>query len=314
MNRQSTARAPEDAPVVSMRGISKTYRQRRRKNTVLQDLDLDILPGETLALVGESGSGKTTLSRIVVGLTDPDAGRILTDGRDLTRHRRQASAERALLVQMVFQDPYASMNPRMRIRDVIAEPLHTHRRTSLGTAGIRRRVGELLESVDLEPAIGERYPHECSGGQRQRIAIARALALEPRLLVLDEPTSALDVSVQAKILDLLAELQERTGVALLFVTHDLAVVSGIADRIAVMAAGRLEEVGPCREVLAAPSSEVTRRLLDSVAHPDPRRANPKLLTRSGAASGPTDDARRAAAPVPGPADGDGDGDGDGGSA
>lgn len=310
MNRQSTARAPEDAPVVSMRGISKTYRQRRRENTVLRDVDLDILPGETLALVGESGSGKTTLSRIVVGLTDPDAGRILTDGRDLTRHRRQASAERALLVQMVFQDPYASMNPRLRIRDVIAEPLHTHRRASLGAAGIRRRVGELLESVDLEPAIGERYPHECSGGQRQRIAIARALALEPRLLVLDEPTSALDVSVQAKILNLLAELQERTGVALLFVTHDLAVVSGIADRIAVMAAGRLEEVGPCREVLASPSSEVTRRLLDSVAHPDPRRANPKLLARSGAASGPADDAGRAAAPVPGPADGDGAADGD----
>lgn len=311
MNRQSTARAPEDAPVVSMRGISKTYRQRRRENTVLRDVDLDILPGETLALVGESGSGKTTLSRIVVGLTDPDAGRILTDGRDLTRHRRQESAERALLVQMVFQDPYASMNPRLRIRDVIAEPLHTHRRASLGAAGIRRRVGELLESVDLEPAIGERYPHECSGGQRQRIAIARALALEPRLLVLDEPTSALDVSVQARILDLLAELQERTGVALLFVTHDLAVVSGIADRIAVMAAGRLEEVGPCREVLASPSSQVTRRLLDSVAHPDPRRANPKLLARSGAASGPTDAAGPAAAPARGPADRDGDGIGNG---
>ncbi|WP_246482910.1 ABC transporter ATP-binding protein [Brachybacterium halotolerans] len=281
MSAQSTEPLAPEAPVVTLRGVSKTYRQRRRQNTVLDAVDLDILPGETLALVGESGSGKTTLARIVVGLTDPDAGRILTLGKDLDRRDKQAAAARAQLVQMVFQDPYASMNPRMRIRDVVAEPLRTHRRTALGAAGIRRRVDELLESVDLEPSIAHRYPHECSGGQRQRIAIARALALEPRLLVLDEPTSALDVSVQAKILDLLAELQERTGVALLFVSHDLAVVSGIADRIAVMADGRLQEVGPCREVLTSPSSEVTRRLLDSVAHPDPRRANPRLTERAG---------------------------------
>ncbi|APX33949.1 dipeptide/oligopeptide/nickel ABC transporter ATP-binding protein [Brachybacterium sp. P6-10-X1] len=263
-----------DAPLITVREVGKTFRRRRRENTVLTGIDLDIHAGETLALVGESGSGKTTLARIVVGLTEPTEGQVLTLGEDLRTGRRRASAQQARTVQMVFQDPYASMNPRMRIRDVIAEGLITHRRGELGVAGIRAEVSRLLESVDLDPALARRFPHECSGGQRQRIAIARALALEPQLLVLDEPTSALDVSVQATILDLLRELQERTGVAYLFVSHDLAVVSGIADRVAVMADGRIEEIGPCREVLSAPSSAVTRRLLDSIAHPDPRRANP----------------------------------------
>ncbi|GAA1488185.1 ABC transporter ATP-binding protein [Brachybacterium sacelli] len=263
-----------DTPVISVRGVAKTYRRRHRETTVLTDIDLDIRAGETLALVGESGSGKTTLARIVVGLTGATAGQVLTLGEDLAGDRRRASAQRAHTLQMVFQDPYASMNPRLRIRDVIAEPLVTHRRAALGASGIRAEVARLLEAVDLDPDLAARFPHECSGGQRQRIAIARALALEPRLLVLDEPTSALDVSVQATILDLLREIQQRTGVAYLFVSHDLAVVSGIADRIAVMADGRIEEAGPCREVLSAPSSAVTRRLLDSIAHPDPRRANP----------------------------------------
>jgi peptide/nickel transport system ATP-binding protein/oligopeptide transport system ATP-binding protein len=243
---------------------------------VLDDIDLDIHPGETLALVGESGSGKTTLARIAVGLADPTEGDVLTLGEDLRTGRRRASAQQARTVQMVFQDPYASMNPRMRIRDVVAEGLITHRRRELGLDGIRTEVARLLDAVDLDPDLARRFPHECSGGQRQRIAIARALALEPRLLVLDEPTSALDVSVQATILDLLRQLQDRTGVAYLFVSHDLAVVSGIADRVAVMAQGRIAEIGPCREVLSAPSSPVTRRLLESIAHPDPRRANPAL--------------------------------------
>ncbi|MDN5685378.1 MAG: dipeptide/oligopeptide/nickel ABC transporter ATP-binding protein [Brachybacterium sp.] len=267
-----------DAPLITVRGVGKTFRQHRRENTVLTDIDLDIHAGETLALVGESGSGKTTLARIIVGLAEPTGGRVLTLGEDLATGRRRSSAQRARTVQMVFQDPYASMNPRMRIRDVIAEGLITHRRSELGADGIRAEVSRLLEAVDLDPDLARRFPHECSGGQRQRIAIARALALEPQLLVLDEPTSALDVSVQATILDLLRDLQERMGVAYLFVSHDLAVVSGIADRVAVVADGRIEEIGPCREVLSAPSSAVTRRLLDSIAHPDPRRANPALAS------------------------------------
>ena len=263
-------------PVLSLRGIGKTFRRHRTEKRVLSDIDLDVRPGETLALVGESGSGKTTLARIAVGLAEPTEGEVLTAGEDLRTGRRRASAKQARMVQMVFQDPYASMNPRMRIRDVVAEGLLTHRRRELGLDGIRAEVARLLDAVDLDPDLARRFPHECSGGQRQRIAIARALALEPRLLVLDEPTSALDVSVQATILDLLRQLQERTGVAYLFVSHDLAVVSGIADRVAVMADGRIAEIGPCREVLSAPSSEVTRRLLASIAHPDPRRANPAL--------------------------------------
>jgi len=271
-----------DAPVISLRGVGKTFRRRGRAIPVLADVDLDIRAGETLALVGESGSGKTTLARIVVGLTDPTEGRVLTLGEDLATGHRRASPQQASTVQMVFQDPYASMNPRMRIGDVIAEGLITHRRRELGAAGIRREVSRLLEAVDLDPDLARRYPHECSGGQRQRIAIARALALEPRLLVLDEPTSALDVSVQVRILDLLRELQERTGVAYLFVSHDLAVVSGIADRVAVMAQGRIEEIGPCRQVLSTPTSAVTEHLLASIARPDPRRANP-ALARAGTA-------------------------------
>lgn len=266
--------------VVSMRGISKTFRQRGISSTVLHEVDLDIAPGETVALVGESGSGKTTLARILVGLETPSAGTVRTQDEDLTG--AGTAAQRARTVQMVFQDPYSSMNPRMRVRDVVAEPLVTHRRRELGARGITREVSRLLESVDLDPDVAHRFPHEFSGGQCQRIAIARALALQPRLLVLDEPTSALDVSVQAKVLDLLRDLQERTGVAFLFVSHDLAVVSGLADRIAVMADGRMQEIGPCRQVLAAPESETTRRLLASAAVPDPRRANPAFASTGGA--------------------------------
>lgn len=285
----------DDVPVISVCGLGKTYRRRHRSTPVLTDVDLSIHAGETLALVGESGSGKTTLARIIVGLVDPTDGQVLTLGEDLRTGRRRASAQQARSVQMVFQDPYASMNPRMRIRDVVAEGLLTHRRSELGAEGIRREVARLLKAVDLDPDLARRFPHECSGGQRQRIAIARALALEPRLLVLDEPTSALDVSVQATILDLLRELQERTGVAYLFVSHDLAVVSGIADRVAVMSAGRIEEIGPTRQVLSAPASAVTRRLLDSIAHPDPRRANPAFSTADAAVGAASDSAGGSAA-------------------
>ncbi|MGO1284925.1 ABC transporter ATP-binding protein [Brachybacterium alimentarium] len=296
------AEGPDDSPVISLLGIGKTFRRGHRSAPVLTDIDLDIHAGETLALVGESGSGKTTLARIVVGLVEPTDGQVLTLGEDLRTGRRRASTQQARAVQMVFQDPYASMNPRMRIRDVIAEGLITHRRRELGSDGVRREVGRLLEAVDLDPDLARRFPHECSGGQRQRIAIARALALEPRLLVLDEPTSALDVSVQATILELLRELQERTGVAYLFVSHDLAVVSGIADRVAVMADGRIEEIGPCREVLSAPSSAVTRRLLGSIAHPDPRRANPAFAAgAAGAAEAEAHGTAAAPAPAPAPA-------------
>src|SRR5690625_3372428 len=181
-----------DSPVISMRGLGKTYRRRQRETSVLNDVDLDIHPGETLALVGESGSGKTTLARILVGLVEPSTGQVFTLGRDLSRRRHHTRAERARTVQMVFQDPYASMNPRLRIRDVIGEPLVTHCKRELGAEGVRREVTRLLEAVELDPGVAHRYPHDFSASRRQRITTARAVALPPPLHVLLEPTRPLN--------------------------------------------------------------------------------------------------------------------------
>ncbi|WP_158880529.1 ATP-binding cassette domain-containing protein [Amycolatopsis anabasis] len=238
-------------------------------------VSLRVSEGETLALVGESGSGKTTLTRLLLRLLEPSSGSVHFDGVDLAalsparlrRIRRQ--------VQVVLQDPYSSMNPRMRVTDIVAEPLVTH---EPGTRGRRRRValkqrvGELLDAVGLPPENQDRYPHEFSGGQRQRISIARALALRPRLVVLDEPTSALDVSVQAQILELLADLQDRFGLTYVFVSHNLAVVRQVADRVAVMRQGKLVEIGDTARVFDAPAHAYTRSLLDAVPNLDPRRA------------------------------------------
>jgi peptide/nickel transport system ATP-binding protein len=220
--------------------------------------------GETLALVGESGCGKSTLARLIVGLYAPSRGRIVFDGVEISNPAARAEATRVRRrMQMIFQDPFASLNPRWRVRDIVAEPIRVLGLLQ-GRDQIRQRVAELLRQVGLSPDDGEKYPHEFSGGQRQRISIARALSGNPEFLVCDEPTSALDVSVQAQILNLMSDLQARLGLTYLFISHNLAVVSHVADRIGVMYLGRLVELSDAQELFARPKHPYTRMLLDAV--------------------------------------------------
>jgi peptide/nickel transport system ATP-binding protein len=227
--------------------------------------------------VGESGSGKSTVGRCAIGLLSPSAGSVRLLGEELSSARGGKLRRLRQRCGIVFQDPGSSLDPRMTIEECIAEPL------VIARAGNRAeraaRVAELLESVRLDPAIGARYPHELSGGQRQRISIARALALRPELLVADEPTSALDVSVQATVLDLLLDLQAELGFACLFVTHDLAVVSFLAHRVAVMRSGKLVEIGERDQVLFSPAEDYTRRLVASAPVPDPGEQRQRRATR-----------------------------------
>src|SRR5262249_5550083 len=224
----------------------------------------DIRKGETFALVGESGSGKTTVARMVVGLLSPSAGDVVIDGVSMT-DARQAPARRRLRrrIQMIFQDPYASLNPRFRVDAIIAEPIRAFDLIQ-GERQIRDRVGELLNLVGLHPDDGLKYPHEFSGGQRQRIAIARALSSEAEFIVCDEPTSALDVSVQAQILNLMRDLQDRFGLTYLFISHNLAVVRHMANRIGVMYLGRIAEIAQGRELFSRPRMPYTKMLLGAV--------------------------------------------------
>jgi len=211
--------------------------------------------------VGESGCGKSTVARLSVGLYGPTSGTVMFDGRDLAQARAKADQRRRM--QMIFQDPYASLNPRWRVADIIAEPIRAHRLMG-DAASIRRRVDELLRLVGLAPADGEKYPHEFSGGQRQRISIARALSSNPEFLVCDEPTSALDVSVQAQILNLMKDLQRELKLTYLFISHNLAVVFHISDRVGVMYLGRLVELADARSLFANPQHPYTRMLLDAI--------------------------------------------------
>jgi ABC-type glutathione transport system ATPase component len=271
-------------------GISKSFHgggwSRSASPTIaLNDVTLDVDRGETVALVGESGSGKSTLGRIAVRLTDPDSGRILIDGEDLTMARGARLRAARSKIQFVFQDPYASLDPRFTIERTLAEPLKIN--GSLDGSAIRHRVTSLIERVGLPANAATRLPHEFSGGQRQRIAIARALAVDPAVIVADEPTSALDVSVQAQILDLLAELQRERELAILFITHDLAVVRRVAHRVAVMRAGRILEVGSATAVLDHALHPYTKALLSAAPIPDPLiRGRTRIICPPDAPSGP----------------------------
>ena len=230
----------------------------------VDDVSFAVRRGETLALVGESGCGKSTVARLIVGLYAPSRGRIEFDGVEISNP--SASAATAGLrrrMQMIFQDPFASLNPRWRVRDIVAEPIIVLKILE-NRDQIRDRVAELLTQVGLAPEDGGRYPHEFSGGQRQRISIARALSGSPEFLVCDEPTSALDVSVQAQILNLMSDLQARLGLTYLFISHNLAVVSHVADRIGVMYLGRIVEIADAEELFARPKHPYTRMLLDAV--------------------------------------------------
>jgi oligopeptide transport system ATP-binding protein len=235
----------------------------------VDDVSFEIYPGKTLGLVGESGSGKSTTGYCVLELLKPTAGSVRFLGEELTTMKKAELRRMRREMQIVFQDPYASLNPRMTVGNIVAEPLVVHK---VGSGARRRKtVEELLEVVGFNPDFVNRYPHEFSGGQRQRIGIARALALNPRLIVCDEPVSALDVSIQAQILNLLKDLQGEFGLTYLFVAHDLAVVRTMSDDIAVMNKGKIVEVGPAEEVYKNPKDEYTKALLAAVPVPDPHR-------------------------------------------
>ncbi len=276
----------EQTPVVSARDLSIVYPGRFREPdfVAVDGVSFDIRPGEVLGLVGESGSGKTTIGRAIAGLTKVAGGSLGVFGVEMLGVRERAFRPVRRRIGFVFQDPATSFNPLLTVAECVAEPLVVHGKARDAHAA-RRRVDELLEAVQLPRAFGDRFPHELSGGQRQRASLARALALDPELLIADEPTSALDVSVQARVLDLFDELQREFGFACLFISHDLAVVDMLADRIAVLYRGRLVEEGTGAEVLGAPKDPYTQRLLASLPVPDPaeqalRRAEWQRLTRS----------------------------------
>ena len=262
----------EAAPILTIAGVSKTYRKgggllagllpgRARVTHAVRDVSLSLPRGTTLGIVGESGSGKSTLARCIVRLLDPETGTIRLGDTDLASLSRRAMRAEARRVQMVFQDPFASLNPRRRAGELVAQGPMLH---GVSRADAMAKARELFGLVGLDPAAMDRLPHEFSGGQRQRIGLARALALEPEVLVADEPVSALDVSVQAQVLALLDRLRDRLGLSMLFITHDLRVAGQICDRIAVMKDGQVVEAGPTAEVFSAPQAAYTRALLDAV--------------------------------------------------
>jgi peptide/nickel transport system ATP-binding protein len=227
-------------------------------------VSFSIEKGRTLALVGESGCGKSTVARLLVGLYEPTRGDVRIDGADIAATLKGPGAQALRRrMQMIFQDPYASLNPRWKVQDIVAEPLREHALVS-DAGELKRRVGELLQSVGLSPADAEKFPHQFSGGQRQRISIARALATQPEFLVCDEPTSALDVSVQAQVLNIMKDLQRRQGLTYLFISHNLAVVRHVADQVGVMYLGRLVEQADKRALFATPRHPYTRMLLDAI--------------------------------------------------
>jgi oligopeptide transport system ATP-binding protein len=262
-------------PLLQVRDLVKHFPIKRdllgRPTRVLKAVDgvsFDVHPGETLGLVGESGCGKTTAGRTVIKLYEPDAGSIIFDGTDLAPLKPVAMQPFRRRIQMIFQDPYASLDPRMTVEDIVTEGMGAQ----LGRSERRDLVRDLLRQVGLAAEHAQRFPHEFSGGQRQRIGIARALAVDPDLVVCDEPISALDVSIQAQVVNMLEDLQQQRGLTLLFIAHDLSMVKHISDRIGVMYLGKLVEIGPSRDLYRHPHHPYTQALLSAVPVPNPRKA------------------------------------------
>lgn len=260
-------------PLLSVRGVSKRFPvgkgwfAPKKFVHAVNDVSFDVMPGETFSLVGESGCGKSTTSRLIDHLIRPDEGEIWFNDQEISHLSDAQMRSLRSDIQMVFQDPYGSLNPRMKVQDIIGEPLLVH--SKMSSEERRRKVYELLEVVGLSPAHGERYPHEFSGGQRQRIGIARALSVQPKLIIADEPVSALDVSIQAQVLNLLCDLQEQYNLTYLFISHDLSVVEMISDRIGVMYLGSIMELAPNEELYSHPRHPYTQALLSSVPVADP---------------------------------------------
>ncbi|MFN0114472.1 MAG: ABC transporter ATP-binding protein [Paracoccaceae bacterium] len=261
-------------PLVEVRGLKKYFPitagvLRRKVGDVkaVDDVSFDIYEGETLGLVGESGCGKSTCGRTILRLYEPTAGSVWIEGTDVATLDPEQLRKMRPVMQMVFQDPQASLNPRMTLAQIIGEPLYEH--TSLSRADKLARIFELMDAVGLNRAFANRYPHEFSGGQRQRIGIARALALNPKFIVCDEPIAALDVSIQAQVVNLLEELQDRLGLTYLFISHDLSMVRHIADRVAVMYLGQIAEIAPRDALYLTPKHPYTQALLSAVPEPDP---------------------------------------------
>ncbi|AJY45926.1 ABC transporter ATP-binding protein [Martelella endophytica] len=273
-----------DKPILEVQDLSCHFVVKRdllgrakARVQAVDDVSLRLMPGETLAVVGESGCGKSTLGRLMMRLIEPTTGQVFLDGEDITALSHAELRARRRHVQLIFQDPYASLNPRMTIAETIAEPLKLY--NILPASKRRARVNELLKLVGLRPEQANRYPNEFSGGQRQRVVIARALASEPKAIVCDEAVSALDVSIQSQILNLLKDLQARLGLAFIFISHDLSVVKHISDRIAVMYLGKLVELGTAEQIFAEPRHPYTRALLSSIPVAAARTVRPPATER-----------------------------------